>query len=123
MNLNDYISLGIGFIAPLLVSAARGKKWSDLQVMLLIFLVAAGLSAGALYLTNSFTSDNLKDSIALILSTMFPTYTLLWEKTGLNKTLKAWNPLSTKPKRKKRPTLAKRAHSPENTTGATGEGH
>lgn len=111
MQLNDYIAIFIGLFAPLLVSIIRGRTWSDLSIVLLVLATAVGLSLGSLWLTDSFTSDNIKESIALMLATMFPIYKLLWEKTGLNDELKSWNPLSkffrTKPVKKRKYTKRK----------------
>lgn len=103
MDLNNWISLAVGVVAPLLVSIIRGKTWPDWLIMLTVLATAVALSTGVLWITNSFTSDDFKESIALMLATMFPVYNVLWEKTQLNKNLKKWNPISAffKPKKRK----------------------
>lgn len=111
------LDAAIGFVAPLLVSIIRGRKWSDTAIIITTMVTALVLSLTVLWLTNSLTGEDLQRSVATILAVLFPSYKLLWEKTQLNTTLKRWNPLSNLFKKKARRRKPRKTVSQENTQG------
>lgn len=126
MKLTDYISLGVGFFAPLLVSAFKDYKWKTTIKLIVVALVALLIAAATVYLTDSFNTEELRDSFTLVLSVMLISYKALWENTQINKTLTKWAPFSTKLfkkkpiKRKRRTVSGGSVNSDDNSTIAPG---
>lgn len=92
---NQALSIILGLVGPLLVSALKNETWEKWKKLTLVIAVSCACAIFSSWITGDFDTRSFRESVPVVLSVMWASYNYFWENTEINKRLTDVNLVDT----------------------------